>query len=186
MLFHRVIPYLRDAAVGCPGHPLYLNPAQGEGRLDNSDRYLVYYFSIESSGAVGEKFGRRQEWTESMFADPGASGGVYSLVMYWLPDEIRLLDLNNAANLHTRGMRPTQVVEPNRSATQEWVLPIFDERNVRGARRWDGVEFWSSFRSSWRIVGYWGTTEPLVLKVEQLEMRHPAVVDAARSLGRGR
>jgi hypothetical protein len=184
MLLHRVIPHRPEAAPGRPGSPLYRSPAQGGGRLDNSDRYFVYYFSIESSGAIGEMFGRHPKWTDEMFANIEGDGGFYSLATYWLPDEIRLLDLNNAANLHARGMRPTQVVAPNRSATQGWVLAIFDERTSRGERRWDGVELWSRHLPTWRIVGYWGRKEPAVLNVEPLAMHHPAVVDAARSLGR--
>jgi hypothetical protein len=184
MLLYRVIPYLKQALAGRPGHPLYLNPAQGEGRLDNSDRYLIYYFSRESSGAIGEKFSRYQPWTEAMLDCGELDGGVYALATYWLPDDVPLLDMDNPATLQRLGIRPTQVVEPNRSATQEWVRLVYDEHNAQGRRRWDGLRLWSSHRACWSIVGYWGRLNPKVLAIQVLKMEHPAVVDAGLSLGR--
>jgi hypothetical protein len=117
-----------------------------------------------------------------MFANPGLVGSRRSLVTYKILDDLPLLDLDDANNLLERGLRPTQVVGRNRSATQTWALRIFDERNDRGARMWDGVKWWSIHRPQWEIIGYWGRATPTVVKVERLTISHPALIDAADAL----
>lgn len=186
MLLYRVIPYLEAAGEGDPGHPLYVNPAQGDGRLDNPTHYSILYFALEESGAIGERFGDETDWTDDMFKPAALPGSVCSLATYRLADQAPLLDLDHAANLTDRGLRPTQVIERNRSATQAWALKIFMERNHRGERQWDGIRWWSYHRSTWRIVGYWGAELPRVLDCEPLGLTHPAVIDAGQELRRDR
>ncbi|MFG1924211.1 RES domain-containing protein [Cryptosporangium sp. NPDC048952] len=186
MLLYRVIPYLETATAGTPGHPLYVSPHQSSGRLDNPTHYATLYFALEPSGAVGERFGDEVEWTDDTFRPAGVPGSVCSLVTYRLADHVPLLDLDDASNLAARGLRPTQVIERNRSATQGWALRIFSEQNHRGQRLWDGVRWWSFHRPAWRIVGYWGTEPPVCLKAEPLGLGHPAIVDAGQELGRDR
>jgi hypothetical protein len=140
---------------------------------------------MEPSGAVGERFGDDPEWSDAMFRTAEVPGSVCALATYMLADQARLLELDNGLNLADRGLRPTQVIERNRSASQAWALKIHSERNDRGERLWDGVRWWSFHRPAWRIVGYWGSDQPAVLKTELLDMSHPAVVDAACELGRG-
>ncbi|GAA3385429.1 RES domain-containing protein [Cryptosporangium minutisporangium] len=184
MLLYRVIPYVEEALPGSLGHPLCLTSRQGEGRLDNPAHYTVFYYALEPSGAVGETFGDVPEWTPSLFRSAGVRGSVWALATYMMADRVRLLELDSAPNLADRGLRPTQVIERNRSASQGWALKIYFERNHVGERLWDGVRWWSYHRPAWRIVGYWGSELPAVLKIEPLELDHPAVIDAAYELGR--
>lgn len=183
MLAYRVIPYLPDARAGEPGHPQYLHPAQGKGRLDNVDHYRCWYLAGEQTGAVAEVFADLTNWTEAMFAYPALPDARRALACYELPDDLPLLELDDARNLLDRGLRPTQVIERNRAATQAWALRIFEERPADGSPRWSGVRWWSYHRSQWRILGIWGAI-PNCVAVDPLHLRHPAVVDAAHALAK--
>jgi hypothetical protein len=183
VLLFRVFPYLPSAAVGQPGHAEYLHPGQGKGRLDNPDHYLCWYFSGEASGAVGENFADLLSWKDEMFLVPSIPGASRALGIYELPDDTPLLDLDDARNLLDRGLRPTQVIERNRPATQTWALRIFHETNNDGSPRWNGVRWWSYHRPHWRIFGLWNVA-PRCVRVEQLTLSHPAIADAATALSK--
>lgn len=184
MLLYRVFAHLPAATAGQPGHPEYLQPHQGKGRLDNPGEYLCWYMSAEQSGAVGEVFGDLLQWSNPMFAAPHLPGSARALGTYAIPDDTPLVDLDDAQALLDRGLRPTQVIERNRPVTQGWALKIFEERNVSdGTRRWDGVRWWSYHRPQWRIFGLWGVN-PRVAEVQDLALDHPAVIDAAHALGK--
>jgi hypothetical protein len=154
--------------------------------LDNPQSYALWYLALEPAGAVAEAFGDLSEWVPEMFEFPGLDGARRCLATYRLDDELPLLELNDSRNLLVRGLNPTQVIERNRSATQIWALSIFEERNDQGDRSWQGVRWWSYHRPQWCIIGYWGKADPELLKVEELSLDHPAVVDAALSLRRKR
>lgn len=183
MLVYRVFPHLPEARYAETGHPLHLC-AQGSGRLDNPGYYKIWYLALEPAGAVAEAFGDFDEWDSAMFEDPLIAGNRPALATFFLRDDTPLLDLDDSRNLLVRGLRPTQVIERNRAATQSWALNVFNERNDRGARIWQGVRWWSYHRPQWRILGYWGDDVPQLLNVEKLALISPPVVDAATSLGR--
>ena len=183
MLLYRVFPYVEAAAAGDAGHPLYLHRPQGSSRLDNASDYDCWYLAAEASGAIGETFGDLGIWTPGMFAFPLLPGAVRALGVYRIDDDTPILDLDDAQNLLDRGLRPTQVIERNRSVTQAWALKIFRETKSNGGHRWNGVRWWSYQRPQWRIYGIWGIT-PEFVEVHDLDLEHPAVQDAAIALGR--
>lgn len=183
MLVYRVFPHLAEAPSGTAGHPLHVG-FQGRGRLDNPAHYQVWYLALEPAGAVAETFADLDEWNNDMFRFSPMSDSRYFLATYLLDDNVPLLDLDDAWNLYARGLRPSQVVDPNRAATQALALRIFSERDHCGARLWDGVRWWSYHRPQWRIVGYWGDSAPQLLRAEKLTLTSPAVTDAAVSLNR--
>jgi len=183
MLLYRVFGHLPSAAEGEPGHPTHLHRPQLHGRLDNATEYDCWYLAGEESGAVGEAFGNLATWTPAMFGTPWLPGGRRALGVFEIPDGIRVLDLDDAQNLADRGLRPTQVVIRNLSVTQTWALRIFQERNTRGARKWDGVKWWSFQRPQWEVYGLWNGT-PKCVDVESLDLAHPAVIDAAKAVVR--
>lgn len=185
MLLYRVFPHLPGAAPGDPGHPEYLHKPQGKGRLDNPAEYDCWYLAAEASGAVGETFGDLHVWTSGMFSFPALAGATRALGTYEIPDATPILDLDDARNLLAHGLRPTQVIERNRPVTQGWALQIFSETSASGARKWNGVRWWSYHRPQWRIYGLWELM-PHCVKVESLDLNHPAVVDAARALAKRR
>jgi RES domain len=183
-LYYRVFPFLAHAKVGEPGHPQYLHKPQGGGRLDNPRYYDVWYLAAEMSGAAGEVFGDLTTWSKLMFDFPKLPGAVRALGTYELSDNLPLLDLDDAQNLVDRGLRPTQVVERNRAATQAWALRIWQEYDPgTGLPKWVGIRWWSFHRPQWRVLGVWGAT-PRCLAVATLDTSSPAIVDAARQLGR--
>lgn len=182
MLAYRIFPYLAAAARGQPGHPEYLHPVQGRGRLDNPNAYLCWYLAEQPTAAVGEVFGDLSRWTPAMFGMPAIPGARRALATMELSDDLNVLELDDARNLLDRGLRPTQVVERNRSATQAWALRIFQERKGK-AQRWHGVRWWSYHRPQWRILGLWDAS-PRCVDVQPLDLSHPAVVDAAQVLAR--
>lgn len=183
MLVYRVFPHLSRAPSGAAGHPMHVHQ-QGPGRLDNPAHYEIWYLALEPAGAVAETFGDLDEWDSRMFEYPLMRGSRRALATYHLRDETPLLDLDDSRNLLIRGLRPTQVIERNRSATQNWALSVFNERNDSGTRIWEGVRWWSYHRPQWRIIGYWGGESPELLGVDELTLASPAVIDAATSLRR--
>ncbi len=155
------------------------------GRLDNPADYDCWYLAADAPGAVGETFGDLDVWTSGMFSFPALAGADRALGTYKIPDATPILDLDDARNLLDRGLRPTQVIERNRPATQGWALRIFNERTRTGSRKWNGVRWWSYHRPQWRIYGLWELT-PECVAVDALALDHPAVVDAARVLSKRR
>lgn len=183
MLVYRVFAYLPSAPSGISGHPTYEHRPQERGRIDNNDAYYVWYVARDASAAVGEIFGDLDTWHDSMFDVPFLAGGKRALGIYRIDDNTPILNLDHAFSLHQRGMRPTEVVERNRSASQAWALSMFNERGTTGNRLWAGVQWWSFHRPHWRCLGLWGVT-PEFLDVEVLHRNHSAIQDAAQSLSR--
>lgn len=183
MLVHRITPHLPDAGPGEPGHPGYLHRPQRGGRVDHPD-YDVWYLATSVEGAVGEVFGDLPAWSEEMFVFPLLPGSRRALGTYALPDDLRVLDLDDPAALVERSLRPTQVVARNLAVTQGWGHRTWTERDPHrpARRRWDAISWWSFHRSSWTVLASWVEPEPV--RVEELTLDHPAVRDAARALGR--
>lgn len=183
MLAYRVFAYLPSAGAGEPGHPLYAHRPQRGGRIDHPD-YFVWYLAGQPQGAVGETFGNLAIWDLSMFDVPFLPGGRRALGVYRLPDTLRLLDLDDPAELLQRNLRPSQVVIRNLAVTQAWGHQIFSEPDPHDhtSRRWDAVGWWSYHHPRWTILGCWD--RPELAAVEDLSLLHPAVLDAAAVLRR--
>ncbi|MGH9062417.1 MAG: RES domain-containing protein [Acidimicrobiales bacterium] len=181
MLVHRVFPHLPAAKRGEPGHPLYVHPDQGKGRLDNPDLYLVRYLAVQAEAAVGEAFAGLSVWQPAMLGFPMLPDAERALGTYRLDEEAApLLNLDYAEVLLDRHLRPTQVVARNRPTTQAWARAIFDER------RWAGVSWWSYYRPQWVVIGLWATDGALTVERVESLVGHPAVEDAARTLAKVR
>ncbi len=177
MLLYRVFPYVGTAKARQPGHPLYVHPAQGKGRWDNPDSYLAWYMASEPSSAVGEVFAHVTTWREAMFAFPQIAGARRALAVYRLPDDLPYVDLDDAQVLVDRRMRPSQVIERNRPYTQAKALEIYNER------KWSAIRWWSFHRPQWRVWCLW-EIDPIVEDVQQLDVGHAAVQDAAVALAK--
>lgn len=110
--------------------------------------------------------------------DVGSSGFRRALVTFSVDDAVSILDLDDGPNLARRALRPSQVVHPSHTVSQEWAARIRDERV------WDGISWWSFWFSGWSIVGIWTPSLLDVVEVEELHLDHPAVVDARKRLRR--
>ncbi|MDN5797836.1 MAG: RES family NAD+ phosphorylase [Intrasporangium sp.] len=167
---------------------MYVHRPQGRGRLDNPDRYDAWYFGVTPETAVAETFADLAVWRSGMFDFPAMPGARRVLGVFEIPDDARILDLDDANALRDRALRPTQVVARIRPATQGWALGIFNETDTSGQRKWDGVRWWSYHRPHWAVIALLTPRDetPIhsCLRTERLTMTHPAVVDSARSLGR--
>jgi hypothetical protein len=183
VLLYRTFAYDPDAKPGEPGHPDYLHPVQGSGRWDNPDIYMGWYLAGDAAATVGEVFGDLSSWDDAMFDAPFLPTGRRALGTYAVPDSIPLLDLDNATALADRSLRPTQIVSPNRPATQQIARSIAEERDSAGDPLWDGLTWWSSRRSYWPVHFIWGQ-QPVCVNVENLDIDHHAVKDAAAALAK--
>lgn len=188
MIVYRVFPRHPSAAPGEPGHPDFLYRPQGRGRLDNPGHYDLWYFAVVPECAIGEVFGDLSEWVGDMFHVPYLPGSRRALGRFEIPDDLSVLDLDDANALLVRGLRPTQVVARNRATTQGWALRIFEESNDDGSRKWAGVRWWSFQRPQWPVLGMWvapgETSAHRIVGVDRLDLTHPSIVDAARTLAK--
>lgn len=181
MLAYRVFPYLSSAKPGEPGHPLYEHHPQLGGRIDHPD-YFVWYLSRHAEAACGESFGNLRSWDESMFDFPLVPGSRRSLGVFRLPDELRVCDLDDPAELVRLGLRPTQIVTRNLAVTQSWGHRLWSETAPDHGRLWQAVSWWSYHRPVWSVLASW--ERPELVRVEPLGVDHPAIIDAAASLNR--
>jgi hypothetical protein len=143
---YRICHIVDGAAIGQPGHPLYVRPEwQGAGRFDQPALYTVLYFALSQSGAVAEVYGNLSEWTDAMFLHP--TRGRASLISVDIDDELagRLLDLDDARVLLDRGLRPTDVVGRSRLKTRTLAADLFSDGVP-------GIRFWSYYRCEWSNV----------------------------------
>jgi hypothetical protein len=105
VLTYRVIPHLPSARTGQPGHALYEHRPQRGRRIDHPD-YHVWYLSRLAEAACGETFGNLARWEPTMLEFPQLPGARRALGIYQLPDDLRVLDLDDPAQLTRLGLRP--------------------------------------------------------------------------------
>lgn len=140
----------------------------------------MIYLSSAPAGAVAEVFAPLGSWSARMFESPSTPRARRALGRYELGDRAPILDLDDADALRALGVRPSDVVTPDRAVTQRWA------KRVVGKRRWDGVRWWSFYDSRWYSYGLWERRHLTVIGVEPLSLDHPAVVEAATVLRRSR
>jgi hypothetical protein len=182
VLAYRVIPHLPAGGAGQPGHPLYEHRPQRGGRIDHPD-YHVWYLSRLAEAACGETFGNLVRWEPSMLEFPQLPGARRALGIYELPDHLRVLDLDEPAQLVRLGLRPTQVVTRNLTVTRTWGHRIWSETDPHtGDHAWQAVSWWSYHRPVRTVLASW--LRPKLVGVEPLRLDHPAIIDAAKALQR--
>ncbi|MDX1390375.1 MAG: RES domain-containing protein, partial [Acidobacteriota bacterium] len=123
MRLYRVFPRLESADSRQPGHPMYVPPMQGRGRVDNPEHYRVLYASDAPIGAIAEAFRNHAVWTVDLFRSPALPDASLALATY---DARRasFLDLDDAQTLLDRELRPSDVVTRDRDRTQRWSLAV--------------------------------------------------------------
>jgi hypothetical protein len=170
-----------------PGHPLYVARArQGAGRFDNPAHYAALYASQQPEGAVGEILGNHTQVREAMFVWQGRPDLRRHLVTLEV-DDVRLLDLDDAATLVEVGLRPSDVVRRNRETTRRLGLRRYLERERTGE---SGLRWWSYHHPDWTPVMLWSRDESTwfphvrVVDTAELTLEHPDVVVAAEALRR--
>ncbi|MGV7686304.1 RES domain-containing protein [Mycobacterium kansasii] len=183
MLVYRIFPHLEAAQHGEAGHPLYEHRPQRGGRADHPD-YYIWYLGRQPEAACGETFGNLARWTDSMFEFPAIPGSRRALGVYELPDDLRICDLDDPRRLVDLGLRPTQVVTRNLAVTSAWAHRIWSEQSSAvDGRTWQAVQWWSFHRPYWTVLASW--LRPVFVELQPLDLEHPAIVAAAKSLNRG-
>lgn len=189
MLVYRVFAHLDTSRAGESGNPTFLFKPQGKGRADNPTLYDTWYFAKEAEAAVGEVLGNLEVWRTATFVPSYLPTGRYALGTFEIPDDLRLLDLDNAQNLADRAIRPREVVVRNIPHTQGIARRIFNERNdADGSRKWDGLGWWSYHRAHWTDYALWVPPgEDVKHKFVSCEDLYPdsaVVIAAAQSLSK--
>jgi hypothetical protein len=189
MLVYRIFTESAGAHPGEPGHHSYIPHMQTTGRWDNANEYGLIYLAQSPEGAVAEVFGELPQWGPTMFDVPHL-GGRRALATFSMPDDLPILDLDDAQTLVEQHLRPTQVVIRNPAFTQTFALRAFREHTAAGERRYAGIRWWSFWRPQWAVLALWvqpGEPYPLQLQgIDQLTLDHAAVRDAAKALVRPR
>ena len=157
------------------GHPLYIWPRQGAGRVDDPDReYKVLYVGDSPEGAVAEAFGRYLTWTPDILAPPpGTPYGTRKALVRYTGDPA-ILDLDDPQVLLDWSLRPSSVVSRDRDSTQQWARAIYDTGTV------EGLSWWSFYEPRWASIGLWDVKGLQVAgEPEPLTMEHDAIQEAA-------
>ncbi|MGO4382633.1 RES domain-containing protein [Specibacter sp. RAF43] len=162
------------------GHPLYVWPRQGVGRVDDPElQYKVLYVGDTAEGAAAEAFGRFPIWTADIFAPPPAAppGTIKALVKY--EGDPAILDLDDPQVLLEWSLRPSSVVTRDRGSTQQWARAMYDTGDYAG------VSWWSYYEPRWASYGLWDMSGLRVADTpELLTLSHPTVQDAAALISR--
>lgn len=180
MAFFRVFVHHPDArGPRDNGHPLFVWPRQGAGRLDDpAGEYRVLYLAATAEAAVAETLGRYPRWTPQVLAGPPAAPAGSTLALARYDGTPQVLDLDDARRLVTWRLRPSSVVTRDRAVTQAWA------RRIHLAGEWDGVSWWSAYDATWTVLGLWRYGTLTVAEVEPLSLTHPALTAAAERLMR--
>ena len=177
MRLYRVHAYLPTARAGENGHPLFVWPRQGSGRIDNPGEYLTLYAAAAPSGAVGEVFGDHAIWTDDLLQGPPAlSGSVKALTEF--EGDPTFIDLDDASTLLSFGMRPSEVVTRHRPRTQAWASAMYATGSAQGLR------WWSYHEPDWAVFGFWDAKPLTIVKTTVLTPDHFAVIQARRIMHR--
>lgn len=162
------------------GHPAYVWPRQGHGRVDDPrGEYLVLYLGDSAAGAVAEYLGNYARWTPAVLEPPPAAPpeSRLGLARFRFTDDA--LDLDDPEILSEWALRPSSVVTRDRDVTQRWARAIYDTGEHAG------VSWWSYRDPRWASLGLWDRTGLEVSdEVDELTLDHPAVLEASEVISR--
>ena len=176
--YFRCLWYDGDArSADQPGHPLYVYPRQGAGRVDDPEHeYRVLYASDDRAGCVAEVFGDFAVWTADLLDPPPNMPRAYRAIVEYEIDAV-VCDLDDPKRLTELGLRPSQVVTNDRRVTQRWA------RQIHETGQFDGVSWWSRRDARWTSAGLWhyagATIEDLTVLVD---IDEAPIVEAAAVL----
>jgi len=172
---YRVLYFLEGVAPTDKGGVLYVPAQNTPGRINNPGVYEAFYAGDSGAGVCAEVFYRgkyRIAWSDAMLA-PLPNGSRRVLAWYDFPDDLPVCNLNDPKELLARKLRPSDVITRDYNVTQEWALRIFNER------RYAGVSWWSYCDARWRTYGLWDRSNVTAFGLEDLSLKHPAMIEAA-------
>jgi hypothetical protein len=164
-----------------PHGPLFVARAgQGAGRHDVPAKYGAWYCSRQAVSAVAEciQYLRGHSLRDADFLR--AAGAAKALVSLLLDDRVRLVDLDDPAELTDRRLRPSEVATMRRAVTQRIAGSLFDEGGL-------GFSWWSTLDAEWtNVTLFYERALPhasILAPPRRLTTRLPEVAQAAEQLG---
>ena len=180
MKLYRCFAWNDAAKPGQPDHPLWIpQPLQGDGRHDNPEHFGCLYVSEHAVSPVVEQLAPFRG-TSLMPAMLRQRGLPLALAELHLPDDARLIDLDDPAVLGREGLRPSIVATRRRSMTQPQARVLYERHPDAAGLRW-----WSAFEALWMNVTIFDRTAAALSlqSVRRLTMKDPVVTEAAEFLG---
>jgi hypothetical protein len=169
----RAAPDARDGALWFP------RPYQGEGRHDNPSVYGCLYLSEQPLSCVAEQLARfrGQRLSAALLLRRGLP---LALAELELPDDAKLVDLDDPAVLRRERLRPSHVATRERGITQPEALALHEKHGEAAGLRW-----WSTFESLWLNVTLFDRASSALrlVSVRALGVDDEAVAVAADVLG---
>jgi hypothetical protein len=169
----RVAPDAADGALWFP------RPYQGEGRHDNPAAYGCLYLSEQPLSCVVEQLARfrGQRLTPALLRRRGLP---LALAELELPDDARLVDLDEPAVLRRERLRPSRVATRERGITQPQALALHEKHDEAVGLRW-----WSTFESQWLNVTLFDRAAAALrlVSVKALDVAGDEIAEAADVLG---
>lgn len=180
MILHRCLAWNeRGAATAQDGALWFPRPYQGEGRHDNPSVYGCLYLSGQPLSCVVEQLARfrGQRLTAALLRRRGLP---LALAELELPDDARLVDLDDPAVLRRERLRPSRVATRERTVTRPQALALHDKHAEAAGLRW-----WSTFESQWLNVTLFDRAASALrlVSVKALAAADEEVAAAAEFLG---
>jgi hypothetical protein len=139
--------------------------------------YSVLYLSDAAAGAIAEAFGRFPTWTDAMLeGSPSVAGSRRAIARYSLPDRSAICNLDDAAQLLSLQLRPSDVVTRDYSRSRRWASRIFE------TGQFIGVQWWSYYDPDWASIGMWNINDLHVEDVVPLTLDHPELLAASHTI----
>ena len=180
MILHRCLAWNERAASDAADGALWFpRPYQGEGRHDNPAAYGCLYLSEQPLSCVVEQLARfrGQRLTPALLRRRGLP---LALAELELPDDARLVDLDEPAVLRRERLRPSRVATRERGITQPQALALHEKHDEAVGLRW-----WSTFESQWLNVTLFDRAASALrlVSVKALDVAGDEIAEAADVLG---
>lgn len=181
MILYRCFRRNREARDDEAGGPLWFpRERQGHGRHDNPVLYGCLYLTENDVSGVVEQLARFAG-EPSLEAWMLKRQGLHlALASIELPDDAKLIDLDEPRVLVRERLRPSLVATHARDVTQPQALELW-----RRHRQAAGLRWWSTFEALWANVTLFDRAARSlhVLDVRELTLDDPIVAEAAEFLG---
>ena len=180
MILYRCFAWSNGARPEREGGALWFPRAfQGDGRHDNPSVYGCLYLADREVSALAEQLARfrgRSLRPEFLYR----RGLPLALAAIELPDQAQVIDLDEPEVLAAHDLRPSLVATRSREVTQPQALGLYRRHRFAAGVRW-----WSVFESLWANVTIFerAASRLTLQEVRQVELDHPAIVEAAELLG---
>jgi len=180
VILYRCFAWNERARSDRPDGPLWFpRPYQGDGRHDNTDLYGCLYLSEAPLSCIVEQLARfrGQRLSAALLRRRNLP---LALAELELPDNTKLVDLDDPAVLRRERLRPSLVATRAREMTQAQARTLHESHPEVAGLRW-----WSTFESLWSNVTLFdrAASKLRLASVRALTLGDEEIVEAADVLG---